>query len=224
MRAELERPSKVVRAEFRDGSELKGQLFPDAGRGGLFVPGVTNLALGEQVYAWIQLRQPDVQLYLLADVAWIRHQQQPRLPAGTCLAFLRGQEERVGFLTQYAGSVSPPVQHRRRNRTPLLQPWACNLRTADGEELFPALVSDIGRGGVLAVSRGLSVRVGQGVLLTIPAVSGITHHLDVAWQHDQGAILKLGLCRPVGDEGEEAEWERLAAAASEKIRAKLWNI
>ncbi len=217
---------KVIQSNIRDEKALRERFLPEMQHSGIFIPKAQGLTVGERVCVWIQLRNLGADIHLYGTVYWMRHRsdsRHSRLRSGAGVGFRGGQEDKVDLLQSVIDGTARFFPERREKRTPLLNPWRCEIR-ADGEEGFrPAMVTDISRGGVSCVVGTLSPEEGEHLELQFPWHSEVTHELELVWRKDAETRYQLGLARQSSSSKTDRDWKALVSRARRLFRSSIWT-
>ncbi|MDY0005027.1 MAG: hypothetical protein RBU30_27255, partial [Polyangia bacterium] len=168
---------KVIRTVLKDRDALKERFLPSMQHGGLFIPKAVDLTVGETVCLWLQLRSMEAELHLYGIVYWLRHRgggKQQHLRTGAGVGFRAGQEDQVNFLRKAMGAKVKSFELRRPTRTPLLNPWRCNIRVGNSDPR-QAVVTDNSKEGAQCIVGALPLEEGQRIELLLPWHSDTAH-------------------------------------------------
>jgi Tfp pilus assembly protein PilZ len=220
---------KVLKNIIADPTTLSERFLPGMINGGLFVPGITDLSVGEDVCLWCIFREFSTELHLMGTVFWVRHRTgmaRQRLAIGAGVGFKSGQEEQIAYLLQAMegrAKVEDPFK-RKHPRTPLLSPWRCQVHVANDQgSPRAALIVDISAGGVRLVTSSAPLPPGTDLEIGVPWHSDIWHRLQVAWQREANGRVKLGLSRSKEPPQSERDWTALVSQARKTFRAQVWE-
>jgi Tfp pilus assembly protein PilZ len=208
---------KVLKSITTDRQLLQERYLQGMQHGGLFIPGVSDISVGEDVCVWCIVREPNFELHIGGTVFWVRHRQgggAQRLTPGIGVGFKAGQHEQAQYLQRVIAGEPVQPHERRTPRTPVLSPWRCQLHVLSTDSLpRAALLSDISHGGVRLVTGSREMNAGDVVGLSLPWHSTTMHRMQVVWMHESDARLRLGLRREDDERRHEREWNGLVGAA-----------
>ncbi len=217
---------KVIKSIIRDETALRERFLPDMQHAGLFVPKAQGLSVGESVCLWIQLRYLTAELHVYGTVFWMRHRSDrhhSRLRTGAGIGFRAQQEEQVAFLNRALKEEVEPFPARRMPRTPLLNPWRCEVNVNGRMSSRPAMLSDISKGGARCVVGALTLQPGQHLVLQIPWHSKTLHTMEVAWRRESDGRNFLGLARQRVDHQSDRDWNELVSRARRLFNSQVWT-
>jgi Tfp pilus assembly protein PilZ len=218
---------KVLKHTVIDLAQIKEQYLPGLQNGGLFVPGVTDLQVGEEVCLWTILRELGTDLHLTGTVYWVRHRTglpRQRLASGSGVGFKAGQEEPLAYLQRVLEGEHPAPPERKQPRTPLLSPWRCQLLPAEvGGTTRSGLLVDISAGGARLVTGAWEHDEAVEIEISLPWHSGAWHRMHVEWQRPSSGRIRLGLSRAKASAALDREWTGLVNQARKAFVSQVWG-
>ena len=212
---------RTLKKIIQDPRELH-DWFPSELRAGyIFLPGVTQAGVGEEVCIWIQLPPYRAEIYLTGLVAWRRLQHMPGLPAGTGVGLRPGQVDELTFMGRLLTGDVKPLPERLHERTRILSPWSCTIVVPHLGKWSPAALTDISPMGARVELQMLPVHEGCQVQINLPWQSEAMHSMELVWYRTAGGQLKLGLRRNQLGELHEKEWDALVEAAFRHFQSQV---
>ncbi len=201
--------------------ELRTWFPPELQAGFIFLPGITQAGVGEEVCVWIELPSYRAEIYLTGLVAWRRMRHSLELPSGMGVSLRPGQVSEMTFLGRLLTGAVNPLPERLHVRTRLLAPWSCTATVPHLGKWCPALISEISRGGARLEMSMLPVHEGCQVQLNMPWHSQTMHELVLVWYQVHGGQILLGLHRESKDREQEREWDVLVDAAHRHFTSQV---
>ncbi len=196
--------------------------FPTELRSGyIFLPGVTEVGVGEELCVWIQFPAFRAEVYLTGLVAWRRLRQAPNLPAGTGLSLRPPQVVEMTFLGRLLSGDVRPLPERHFTRTRLLSPWSCTVLVPHLGKWVTAELNEISPGGARAELCMLPVHEGCVIQVNLPWHSESMHTMHLAWYRNSGGQIQLGMAREQRGRVHEREWDTLVDAASRYFTSQI---
>ena len=167
-----------------------------------------------------------MELYLRGNVYWVRHRSGPRhqrLRSGVGVGFKAGQQTQVEFMQKAIKGLELPNWSRRPRRTPLLSPWRCSIDLPGVDKPRQAMISDISKGGALAVAGRLPITADDRFNLRFPWRSETPHQMRVAWIRNNDERIRIGLDRQRTDSSADREWAELLELARQSFQSQIWT-
>jgi len=196
--------------------------FPTELRTGyIFLPGVTEVGVGEELCVWIQFPAVRAEVFLTGLVAWRRLRQAPKMPAGSGLALRPAQVGELAFLGRMLTGDIRPLPERHHTRTRILSPWSCTVLVPHLGKWSPAALNEISIGGGRVELSEMSVHEGCMIQVNLPWHSESMHTMHLAWYRTSGGQVQLGMARELQGLGHEDEWDTLAEAASQYFSSQI---
>jgi Tfp pilus assembly protein PilZ len=201
--------------------ELHSWFPADLRAGYIFLPGVTEVGVGEELCVWVRFPAFRAEIYLTGLVAWRRIRQAPNMPAGSGLSLRPAQVDELSFLGRLLTGDVRPLPERHHPRTRLLSPWSCTVMVPHLGEWIPAVLNEISPGGARVELNELPVHEGCVIQVNLPWHSESMHTMHLAWYRNSGGQLQLGMARELLGKGHEHEWDTLVEAASRYFSSQI---
>jgi len=201
--------------------ELHAWFPTDLRAGYIFLPGVTDVPVGEEICVWIQFPPFRAEVYLTGVVAWRRMRSAASMPAGTGFSLLPPQVDEMTFLGRLLTGDIRPLPERHFARTRILSPWSCTVVVPHIGKWSSATLTEISPGGARVQLSMLPVHNGCLIQVNLPWHSESMHTMHLAWSRSSGGHVQLGLSREQRGMLHEREWDILVDAASRYFSSQI---